>query len=60
MDQNVAAVLHNKECPHGHQCQALDCIECMEIYEKVDGLEAGVTDKVNTVTEGGMKMEEYI
>ena len=51
MDQNIAAALHNKECPHGHRCRALDCMECMEIYEKVDGLEAGSADKVNTVSE---------
>lgn len=55
-----AVILHNQECPHGHKCQAPDCMECMKIYEKVDGLETGSADKVNTVPDGDMKMEEYI
>ena len=47
MDQNIAAALHNKECPHGHRCRALDCMECMEIYEKVDGLASISFDNIN-------------
>ena len=39
MDQRVASVLYKKECPNGHRCMALDCIECMESYEKADGPE---------------------
>lgn len=53
-------LLHNKECPHGHQCQATDCIECMQIYEKVDTSGPDETAIVNTAAGGSLKLEEYI
>lgn len=37
MDKDVAGMLHNKDCPHGHKCLALDCMECMVIYESEAG-----------------------
>lgn len=54
------ALLHNKDCPYGYRCRAMDCIECAEIYaaEEVDGLASGESDKVNTADGVGMKLEE--
>jgi len=49
MDQKAATMLHKKVCPYEYQCRATDCMECMKLHEKVDGLEADQTDKVNTV-----------
>lgn len=31
-EEGPGALLHNKECPYGYKCKAMDCIECMEIY----------------------------
>lgn len=31
-EEGPGALLHNKDCPYGYKCKAMDCIECMEIY----------------------------
>ena len=33
-DQRMGTLLHNRECPVGFQCLAVDCIECMKIHEE--------------------------
>lgn len=46
-----ATLLHNKDCPYGYQCRAMDCMECAGLYGKdvdhVDGLASDESDKVN-------------
>lgn len=58
MLQEVAMMLHNKQCPYGYRCRASDCIECQQEYEKVDGLASVSNGKVNTAAPGGLKLEE--
>lgn len=49
LNQNMASVLHNKNCPYGYQCMALDCIECQELHEKVDTLVPVGTNKMKEI-----------
>lgn len=37
--QIAAPMLHNKECPVGYKCLAMDCTECLKIH-----MEKGATD----------------
>lgn len=37
MEQCAKELLHNQHCPHGYKCQAVDCMECLQIY--ADGKE---------------------
>jgi hypothetical protein len=50
-----ATLLHNKDCPYGYQCRAMECMECAELYGKdvdhVDGLASDESDTVNTAGE---------
>lgn len=49
VEMERASILHKKECPYGHNCMTSDCMECMEIYEKVDGLDTESADTVKEV-----------
>lgn len=31
-EQIMVTLLHNRECPVGYRCLAVDCIECMKKY----------------------------
>lgn len=46
-EQIMAAMLHNRECPAGFQCLAVDCIECIKKHmergeDHEQGQDAGV------------------
>lgn len=40
MDMDRAMMLHRKECPFDHRCQASDCMECTEVYQNCHGKES--------------------
>ena len=60
MDVDRARMLHNGICPFNYKCLALDCMECIEQFEKVDGLASKQNGKVNTASDGGHDLEESI
>lgn len=31
-NQNIAAMLYERECPFGYQCCSTDCIECIKLH----------------------------
>lgn len=39
--ETLATLLHGQECPVGYRCQALDCVECLQIYMEQGGGNGG-------------------
>ena len=34
--EGLAMLLYGKECPVGYKCLAMDCLECLEMYEAME------------------------